>query len=119
VTAQMIEFGFGRDFSVANRVERPERIAAAAGGRLRLPNDEVEKSFRFSRVADAKKRIDQQPRIAQPGEAIIPVRTTAGHLGERGRRGCHERTRRRVCEKLEGDRTSPNDFGMRPAIVVE
>src|SRR5205085_2712747 len=64
------------------------------------------------------KRVEDERRVAQPSEAIVPVARAADLFGERsGRRG-DERARRLVRQKLERERAAADVLTVRPFVTA-
>ena len=60
-------------------------------------------------------RLQGEGRIADPGEAVVPVALAAGRLRQRGRGGGDGRARRHVCEALDRERRALDRVA--PAVV--
>ena len=74
--------------------------------RLHDIGDEVEEVVRLLVEAERVERPEHERRVADPAIAVVPVAITAGSLRQRGGGRRDQRSRRRVAQSLERQRTA-------------
>ncbi len=97
--AQVRKLALGQVVLAADPVHDLKRaLARPAAGRARHERDEL--LGLVGAGADVE-RLERQARVADPGEAVVPVALAADRLGQRRRRRGDDRARRPVGEALE------------------
>ena len=92
-----------------------EPSPAAAAGRAGHERDEL---LGLVRAGADVERLERQARVADPGEAVVPVALAADRLGQRGRRGRDDRARRPVGQALEHPRADADQLPVRALVDV-
>ena len=90
-------------------------LAGPAAGRAGHERDEL--LGLVGAGADVE-RLDRQARVADPGEAVVPVALAADRLGQRGRRRGHDRAGRPVAQALQHARAHADELAVRPVVDV-
>ena len=90
-------------------------LAGAAAGGARHERDEL---LRLVRAGADVERLEREARVADPGEAVVPVALAADGLGQRrGRRG-DDRAGRAVGEALQDARAVAHELAVRAVVDV-
>ena len=81
-------------------VQTIQDVELRLGDRRRL-HEPPEQRSRFVVAVQLEQRVDEEARIANPTEAVVPIALAADFLRQRGRRRRHGCARRREDERLE------------------
>ena len=112
VARQLRQLALARVLRAVEAVEHLEPRLGQARGVHQPPEEGV----RLVVVAEPQHRVERPARVAQPGEAVVPVAAAADPLRQRGGRRGDDRSRRREGEQLERQRAAGD--GLRPGALV-
>jgi len=101
ITRERRHGAFGEDLLEADPVERLDVAATGAAHDVVEPAQVV---FHRPHFREAVQRPDDEERVAQPAEAVVPVATGVGRFGDAGRHGRDDRPGLLELAKLQGDR---------------
>src|SRR5438445_1873308 len=112
----MRQLSFGEVVLTADPIHDLKRaVLYAAAGRAGHERDEA---LGLVRAATDVERLKREARVADPGEAVVPVALPTGVLGQRGRRGRDDRARGPVREALQDTRADADEVAMRSVVDV-
>ena len=91
---------------------------ALAGAAARRAGHEGDELLGLVRAGADVERLDREARVADPGEAVVPVALAADRLGERGGRRGDDGAGGAIAEALEHARAHPDEISVRALVDV-
>ena len=114
--AQVLQRALGQVVLAADPVHDLQRaLAGAAAGGARHERDEL---LGLVRAGADVERLEREARVADPGEAVVPVALAADRLGQRGGGRGDDRAGRAVGEALQDARAVAHEVAVRALVDV-